>query len=79
MLGAWSVRCVVWADWIDCRCFLSLVFLGDARRLELTPCNACQQALLLNSFRFVPFALETCGYKGKEAVRSVNRLEGIAA
>ena len=39
MLGAWSVRCVGWADWVDCRCFLSFVFLSDARRLELSPCN----------------------------------------
>ena len=21
-LGAWSVRCVGWADWVDCRCQL---------------------------------------------------------
>ena len=39
VLGAWSVRCVGWADWVDGRCFPSLVFLGDARRLELSPCN----------------------------------------
>ena len=39
MLGAWSVRCVSWGDWVDCRCFLSFVLLGDARRLELSPCN----------------------------------------
>ena len=37
---AWSVRCVGWADWVDCRCFLSFVFLGDVRRLELSPCNS---------------------------------------
>ena len=37
--GAWSVRFVGWADWVDCRCFLSFVFLGVARRLELSPCN----------------------------------------
>ena len=24
---------------VDCRYFLSFVFLGDARRLELSPCN----------------------------------------
>ena len=35
LLGAWSVRFVGWADWVDCRCFLSFVFLGVARRLEL--------------------------------------------
>ena len=40
VLGAWSVRCVGWADWVDCGCFLSFVFLGDARRLELSPCNS---------------------------------------
>ena len=39
VLGAWSVRCVGWADWVDCRCFLSFVFLGVARRLEISPCN----------------------------------------
>ena len=38
-LGAWSVRFVGWANWVDCRCFLSFVFLGVARRLELSPCN----------------------------------------
>ena len=37
--GAWSVRFVGWADWVDCRCFLSFVFLGVARPLELSPCN----------------------------------------
>ena len=30
--GAWSVRFVGWADWVDCRCFLSFVSLGVARR-----------------------------------------------
>ena len=44
VLGAWSVRFVGWADWVDCRCFLSFVFLGVTRRLELqtfelSPCN----------------------------------------
>ena len=39
VLGAWSVRFVGWADWVDCRCFLFFVFLGLARRLELSPCN----------------------------------------
>ena len=39
VLGAWSVRFVGWADWVDCRCFLSFVFLGVARRLELSPCT----------------------------------------
>ena len=39
VLGAWSVRFVGWADWVDCSCFLSFVFLGVARRLELSPCN----------------------------------------
>ena len=34
-----SVRFVGWADWVDCRCSLSFVFLGVARRLELSPCN----------------------------------------
>ena len=42
MLGAWSVRCVGWVDWVDCRCFLSFVFLGGARRLVLSPCNTNQ-------------------------------------
>ena len=39
VLGALSVRFVGWADWVDCRRFLSLVVLGVARRLELSPCN----------------------------------------
>ena len=40
VLGPWSVRFVGWANWVDCRCFLFfLVFLGVARRLELSPCN----------------------------------------
>ena len=39
VLGAWSVRCVGRVGWVDCRCFLSFVFLGGARRLELSPCN----------------------------------------
>ena len=39
VLGAWSVSFVGWADFVDCRCFLSFVFLGVARRLELSPCN----------------------------------------
>ena len=33
------MRCVGWADWVNCRCFLSFVFLGDARCLVLSPCN----------------------------------------
>ena len=37
VLGAWSVRFVGWADWVGCMCFLSFVFLGVARRLELIP------------------------------------------
>ena len=43
VLGAWSVSCVDGRSglmvWVDCRCFLSIVFLGGARRLELSPCN----------------------------------------
>ena len=31
------------------------------------------------TFRFVPYAVETCGYMGKEAVKFVNRLGDIAA
>ena len=31
------------------------------------------------AFRFVPFAVETCGYMGKEAVKFVKRLGDIAA
>ena len=38
-LGAWSVRFVGWANWVDCRCLLFFVFLGVARRLELSPCT----------------------------------------
>ena len=37
--SAWSVRCVGRVDWVACRCFLSFVFLGGARRLELSPSN----------------------------------------
>ena len=39
VLRAWSVRFVGWADWVDCRCSLSFVFLGVARRLEISPCK----------------------------------------
>ena len=45
VLGAWSVRFVGWADWVDCRCFLSFVFLGVARCLELSPCNTLGRIL----------------------------------
>ena len=31
------------------------------------------------AFRFVPFAVETCGYMSKEAVKFVNRVGDIAA
>ena len=31
------------------------------------------------AFRFVPFAVEACGYMGKEAVKFVNRLGDTAA
>ena len=40
--SAWFLVCEVCrltAVWVDCRCFLSFVFLGGARRLELSPCN----------------------------------------
>ena len=40
--SAWCLVCEVCrltVDCVDCRCFLSFVFLGDARRLELSPCN----------------------------------------
>ena len=45
VLGAWSVRFFGWADWVDCRCFLSFVFLAVARRSELSPCNTALHAL----------------------------------
>ena len=35
--SAWCLVCEVCrltVDWVDCRCFLSFVFLGGARRLE---------------------------------------------
>ena len=35
--------------------------------------------MLLSGNPFVPFAVETCGYMGKEAVQFVNRLDNIAA
>ena len=34
--------CRLTVDCVDCRCFLSFVFLGGARRLELSPCNTYQ-------------------------------------
>ena len=40
--SAWCFVCEVFrltVDCVDCRCFLSFVFLGDARRLELSPCT----------------------------------------
>ena len=49
VLGAWSVRFVGWADWVDCRCFLSFVFLGVARRLELSPCNTAKSTHSCNT------------------------------
>ena len=41
--------------WVDCRCFPSFVFLGVARRLELSPCNtACGTVLQLGWHRVAP-------------------------
>ena len=40
--SAWCLVCEVCrltVDWVDCRYFLSFVFLGGARRLELSTCN----------------------------------------
>ena len=40
--SAWCLVCEVCqlaVDWVDCRCFLSFVFLGGARRLEISPRN----------------------------------------
>ena len=40
--SAWCLVCEVCrltVDCVDSRCFLSFVFLGGARRLELSPCN----------------------------------------
>ena len=40
--SAWCLVCELCrstVNWVDCRCFLSFVFLGGARRLELSPCN----------------------------------------
>ena len=34
-----AVTFVGWANWVDFRCFLSFVFLGVARRLELSQCS----------------------------------------
>ena len=33
-------------DWVDCRCFLSFVFIGGARHLELSLCNTAQCNLM---------------------------------
>ena len=44
--GAWCLVCEVCRltiDWVDCTCFLSFVFLGGARRLELSPCSNRQR------------------------------------
>ena len=63
------MRFVGWAEWVDCRCFLSFVFLGDARRLELSPCNntvscmGCLRVLavhLVNLLKAIIFLL-LCG------------------
>ena len=45
VLGAWSVRFVGWADWVDYWCLLSFVFLGVARRLQRSPCNTTSTAM----------------------------------
>ena len=45
-----------------------------AERTKRTPFRKDHAA-----FRFVPFAVETGGYMGKEAVKFVNRLGNIAA
>ena len=40
--SAWCLVCEVCrltVGWLDCRCVLSFVFLGGARRLGLSPCN----------------------------------------
>ena len=40
--SAWCLVCEVCrltVDCVDCRYFLSFVFLGGARRLELSPCS----------------------------------------
>ena len=39
--SAWCLvceLCLLTVVWIDCRCFLSFVFLGGAKRLGLSPC-----------------------------------------
>ena len=41
-VSAWCLVCEVCrltVDWVGCRRFLSFVFLGGARRFELSPCN----------------------------------------
>ena len=40
--SAWCLVCElrrVTVVWVDCRCFLSFVYLGGAWRLVLSPCN----------------------------------------
>ena len=47
--SAWCFVCEVCrltVDWVDCRCFLSFVFLGGARRLELSPCDTVMHPVL---------------------------------
>ena len=49
--SAWCLVCARfagWADWVHCRCFLSFVFLGDARRLDLSPCNTMLKSCTLH-------------------------------
>ena len=38
-MPAWVWRDARFLSFFLCRCFLSFVFLGDARRFELSPCN----------------------------------------
>ena len=39
VLGAWSVRFVGWAGWVDGRFFLTFMFLGVSMSLDLSPCK----------------------------------------
>ena len=51
-----------------------------AARAEWTNCTRFRQDVPDHAaFHFLPFAVETCGYMGKEAAKVVNRLGDIAA
>ena len=87
VLAAWSVRFVGWAGWVlagwvDCRCFLSFVFLGVARRLELSPCNHAHVRKQMHVYRNGRVnAYTVCGRDAQaySRVRTENKLSALSA